>query len=102
MERTEGDRQSAVAGNAVVIAPGSRQWFRGGFRRPPRDDRNHDRGARDVQQVRPALPVQAPQRIAPVAGVPVERVPSQPQRVSPTSRRNANGGSGKGQHFGER
>jgi hypothetical protein len=46
-----------------------------------------DRPRVNLQQVRPAPPVQAPQRIIPaVAGVPVERAPLQPQRVLPQSR----------------
>ena len=46
-----------------------------------------DRSRANVQQDRPALPpVQSPQRIPPVAGVPVERGPSQPQRAMPPPR----------------
>ena len=45
-----------------------------------------DRPRANVQRDRPAPPVQSPQRIPPVAGVPVERAPSQPQRAMPPSR----------------
>lgn len=45
-----------------------------------------DRSRANVQQDRPAPQVQSPQRIPPVAGVPIERVPSRPQRARPPSR----------------
>ena len=50
------------------------------------DGRPIERSRANVQQDRPAqaLPqVQSPQRIPPVVGVPIERVPSQPQRAMP-------------------
>ncbi len=45
-----------------------------------------DRPRANVQQQRPAPPTQAPQRMPPVAGVPVARSPSQPQRAWSQSR----------------
>ena len=45
-----------------------------------------DRSRANLQQDRPAPQVQGPQRIPPVAGVPIERAPSQPQRALPQSR----------------
>jgi hypothetical protein len=45
-----------------------------------------DRPRANVQQNRPAPQGQSPQRIPPVAGVPIERVPSQFQRALPPSR----------------
>jgi hypothetical protein len=44
-----------------------------------------DRPRANMQQDRTAPPVQSPQRIPPVVGVPVERAPSQPQRAMPRS-----------------
>lgn len=62
--------------------------FGGNERREVRGDGRavFDRPRENVQQVRPAPQVQAPQRIPPVAGVPVERAPSQPQRARPQPR----------------
>jgi hypothetical protein len=45
-----------------------------------------DRSRANVQPERPAPQVHSPQRIPPVAGVPLQRAPSQPQREMPPSR----------------
>ena len=50
------------------------------------DGRPSERSRANVQQDRPAQALprwQSPQRIPPVAGVPIERLPSQPQRAMP-------------------
>jgi hypothetical protein len=44
---------------------------------------NFDRSRADAQQGRPAPQMRSPQRMPPVAGVPIERAPSQPQRAMP-------------------
>ena len=45
-----------------------------------------DRSGVNSQRGRPAPPLQSPQHIPPVAGVPIERAPSLPQRAMPSTR----------------